>query len=115
MVVPYDMGPINDALASYQAELVSLPQDCHECPQLAHVLPADDRRFLEENSELMLKPANLGDNEEVVPYWDPKLKHNRKAYNGLVQRLQRLGTSLSLLNQHVRSVFSLSGSLRGRS
>ena len=30
---PYDMGPINDALASYQAELVSLPQDCHECPQ----------------------------------------------------------------------------------
>ena len=88
---PYDMGPINDALASYQAELVSLPQDCHECPQLAHVLPADDRRFLEENSELMLKPADLGDNEEVVPYWDPKLKHNRKAYNGLVQRLADIG------------------------
>ena len=57
----------------------------------SHVLPADDRRFLEENSELMLKPANLGDNEEVVPYWDPKLKHNRKAYNGLAQRLAEIG------------------------
>ncbi len=88
---PYDMGPVNDALASYQAELVSLPQDCHGCPQLSHVLPADDRRFLEENSELMLKPTSEVDGSEVVPYWDPKLKYNRKAYNGLVKRLADIG------------------------
>ena len=91
--VPTQEGALKGLLrgGAYQAELVSLPQDCHGCPQLSQVLPADDRRFLEENSELMLKPASAVDGSEVVPYWDPKLKYNRKAYNGLVKRLADIG------------------------
>ncbi|CAK8986803.1 Uncharacterized protein SCF082_LOCUS707, partial [Durusdinium trenchii] len=88
---PYDMGVINDAVASYQSELVSVPQDCRGCPDLRDVLPTDDRQYLEENSELMLRPKEDRPEHPVQPYWDPKLRYNRKAYHGLVRKLNDIG------------------------
>ena len=88
---PYDMGVINDAVASYRSELISVPQDCSGCPQLLDVLPGDDRRYLEENSELMLRPEEDWCEKPIEPYWDPKLRYNRRAYHGLVKKLHSIG------------------------
>ncbi|CAK9106636.1 Uncharacterized protein SCF082_LOCUS49674 [Durusdinium trenchii] len=88
---PYDTGVINHAVASYQSELVSVPQDCRGCPDLRDVLPTDDRQYLEENSELMLRPKEDRPEHPVQPYWDPKLRYNRKAYHGLVRKLNDIG------------------------
>ena len=89
---PYDWRPSSETLASYQAELVSIPDDVRDCPLLSQVLPHDDIRYLEEKSELMLRTA--GDPacaKDITPYWDPKLRYNRKAYNHLVRRLHDIG------------------------
>ena len=90
---PYDFKPINETLASYRSELVSLPSDIHGCPNLVDILHDDDRRFLEEKSELMLRPAmTTTELDEVCKvYWDPKLKFNQKAYQGLVKKLHAIG------------------------
>ena len=88
---PYDMGVINDAVASYRSELVSVPQDCSGCLMLSDVLPADDLRFMEENSELMLRPEEDRVAERIDPYWDPTLRFNRRAYHSLVKKLHNIG------------------------
>ena len=89
---PYDAKPTSETLASYQAELVSLPDDITKCPELSQVLHEHDRRFLEQTSELMLRPAeDLAEVEPIEPYWDPKLKFNRKEYHRLVRRLDGIG------------------------
>lgn len=89
---PYDLGTASETLASYRSELVSIPQEVHSCPNLYDVLPGDDRQFLEEESELMLKPE--GERREEClpePYWDPVLKWNTKEYHKLVSRLRSIG------------------------
>lgn len=63
---PYDLGTASETLASYRSELVSIPQEVHSCPNLYDVLPGDDRQFLEEESELMLKPEGER-REECLP------------------------------------------------
>ena len=89
---PYDWKPTNETLASYQAELVSIPDDVRGCPDLGQVLPRDDLRYLEEKSELMLRCVeDLDQSEPIAPYWDPKLKFNKKEYHRLVQRLHGVG------------------------
>ncbi|CAL1149575.1 unnamed protein product, partial [Cladocopium goreaui] len=78
---PYDMATINDSLASYQPELVSVPADIRGCPDLSTLLPPSDRHFLEEKTELMIKAeGERVDPSLTQPYWDPKLKYNRKSY-----------------------------------
>ena len=77
---PYDMATINDSLASYQPELVSVPADIRGCPDLSTLLPPSDRHFLEEKTELMIKAeGERVDPSLTQPYWDPKLKYNRKS------------------------------------
>ena len=90
---PYDFKPVNESLASYRSELVSVPSDIHGCPDLYDILPCDDRRFLEEKSELMLRPAVSTEELDRVSsvYWDPKLKYNQKAYQDLVRKLNSIG------------------------
>lgn len=90
---PYDFGSSQETLASYQSELVSVPDSVKHCPRLEDVLPPDDLRYLEEKSELMLRPKEKVDEcrEDRVPYWDPKLRFNKKEYNKLVQRLHEIG------------------------
>ena len=89
---PYDWRPANETLASYQAELVSIPDSVHDCPFLTQVVPTDDLRYLGEKSEQILKPArDLEQSEHVKPYWEPKLRYNRKAYHGLVKKLHDIG------------------------
>ena len=89
---PCDWKPANETLASYQAELVSVPDDVKDCPSLAQVLPHDDLRYLEEKSELMLRHVDeVEQSEPIMPYWDPKLKFNKKEYHRLVQRLHDAG------------------------
>ena len=90
---PYDGHGANECLASYKAELVSVPSDTRGCPSLMDVLPPDDRRYLEEGSELMIRPLSEMPNQEEmpIPYWDPKLKFNRKEYNKLVVKLHDIG------------------------
>ena len=69
-----------------------IPPDVTGCPSLAEVLPADDLRFLGDKSELMLRATEeLEGCVSVTPYWDPKLKFNRKAYHQLVLRLHEIG------------------------
>ena len=87
---PYDWKPSSETLASYQADLVSIPDDVSGCPQLTEVLPPDDCRYLEEQSELMLSECSSAD-EGVGPFWDPALRFNKKCYNDLVLRLHRIG------------------------
>ncbi|CAE7907067.1 unnamed protein product, partial [Symbiodinium necroappetens] len=87
---PYDWKPSNETLASYQADLVSIPDDVSGCPLLFDVLPHDDCRYLEEQSELMLAEF-AGAEEGIEPYWDPALRYNKKMYNNLVQRLHKIG------------------------
>ena len=89
---PYDMATTSDSLASYQSELVSLPADIRGCPDLGDVLPHSDRQFLEEKAELMIKPPEEIDEGALVqPYWDPRLRFNKKAYHSLVRRLDSIG------------------------
>ena len=88
---PYDLGVSHETLASYRSELVSIPSDISGCPKLLDVLPPDDRQYMEENSELMLKPRAEVEKESLVPYWDPKIKFNQKAYHDLVRRLHNIG------------------------
>lgn len=89
---PYDMATTSDSLASYQSELVSLPADIRGCPDLGDVLPHRDRQFLEEKAELMIKPPDeIEDALLVQPYWDPKLRFNKKAYFSLVRKLDSIG------------------------
>jgi hypothetical protein len=77
---PYDMATIKDSLASYQPELVSVPADIRGCPDLSTLLPPSDRHFLEEKTELMIKAeGERVDPSLTQPYWDPKLKYNRKS------------------------------------
>ena len=77
---PNDMATINDSLASYQPELVSVPADIRGCPDLSTLLPPSDRHFLEEKTELMIKAeGERVDPSLTQPYWDPKLKYNRKS------------------------------------
>ncbi|CAE7458265.1 SLC34A1 [Symbiodinium microadriaticum] len=87
---PYDWKPSNETLASYQSDLVSLPDDVSGCPRLGDVLPPDDCRYLEEQSELMLSQSVCA-GEGVEPYWDPSLRFNKKSYNDLVLRLHKIG------------------------
>lgn len=89
---PYDWKPINESLASFQPELVSVPEDVRGCPQLVDILSAHDRRYLEEGSELMLRPMEEIPEEalKLQPYWDPKLKFNKKAYTTLVKKLHHI-------------------------
>ena len=50
------------------------------------------KRCLGEKSELILKSAqDLEQVEYVKPYWDPKLRYNRKAYHSLVKKLHDIG------------------------
>ena len=90
---PYEWKPISETIASYQADLLSVPEDVTGCPALSSVLPEDDLKFLEESSELMLKSDGDRPSDEMLvePYWDPLLKFNKKAYNKLVQRLRGIG------------------------
>ena len=90
---PYDGSGTHMTLASYQADLVSLPEDITNCPYLGTVLGDDDQSFLEEGSELMMRPRSEVESLEtpVEPYWDPILKFNRKEYNKLVSRLASIG------------------------
>ncbi len=90
---PYDGSGAHMTLASYQADLVSLPDDITNCPLLVTVLGDDDQKFLEENSELMMRTKSEVEALEtpVEPYWDPILKFNRKEYNKLVSRLAGIG------------------------
>ena len=88
---PYDLGISNETLAPYQYDLVSVPQDIKGCPDLADVLDVHDRSFLEQDRELMLKSASEVERSKLVPYWDPVLKHNKRAYYRLVRRLQQIG------------------------
>ena len=89
---PYDMSTTSDSLASYQSELVSLPADIRGCPDLESVLPHSHRQFLEEKAELMIKPPEEIEKGGLVqPYWDPRLRFNKKAYNSLVKRLHSIG------------------------
>ena len=83
---PYDWRPSNETVASYQSELVSIPDDVGRCPLLTDVLPPDDSRYLEEQSELMLS-RDVVDDGHLEPYWDPKLRYNKKSYHELVRRL----------------------------
>ena len=50
---PYDWKPTNETIASYQPDLLSVPDDVRGCPPLASVLPEEDLKFLEDESELM--------------------------------------------------------------
>ena len=88
---PYDLGISNETLAPYQYDLVSVPQDIKGCPNLLDVLDTHDRLFLEQDRELMLKSATEVESLKLVPYWDPVLKHNKRAYYRLVRRLQQIG------------------------
>ena len=89
---PYDMATVNDSLASYQPELVSVPADIRGCPDLSTLLPPSDRHFLEEKTELMIKPeGERVDTSLTQPYWDPKLRYNRKSYHELVRKLHSIG------------------------
>lgn len=88
---PYDWKPSAETLASYQADLLSIPEDVSGCPSLSSVLPEKDLIFLEENSELMLKEQDDVPGTLVEPFWDPKLKFNLKAYGDLVRRLHNIG------------------------
>lgn len=77
---PYDWKPSNETLASYQSDLVSLPDDVSGCPRLGDVLPPDDCRF------------------------------NKKSYNDLVLRLHKIGyfkmiTDARLSNLHFKVEF----------
>ena len=85
---PYDCRPSNESLGSYQADLVSFPNDVSSCPLLTEGLPSDDCRYLEEQSELMLAECINADTG-VEPFWDPKLRYKKKCYNNLVRRLLR--------------------------
>ena len=75
---PYDCRPSNESLGSYQADLVSFPNDVSGCPLLTEVLPSDDCRYLEEQSELMLAECINADTS-VEPFWDPKLRYKKNA------------------------------------
>ncbi len=89
---PYDLGTASETLASYRSELVSIPQEVSSCPDLWTVLPGDDRQFLEEESELMLKSGRSSLEESLPePYWDPVLKWNTKEYHKLVSKLHSIG------------------------
>ena len=87
---PYDWKPSAETLASYRSDLVSVPDDVSGCPQLRDVLPPDDCRYLEEQSELMLSEIACVE-EGFEPYWDPALRFNKKSYNDLVLRLHKIG------------------------
>ena len=63
---PYDWKPTNETIASYQTDLLSVPKDVRGCPPLTSVLPKEDPTFLEEKSELMLKPAGEMPREEML-------------------------------------------------
>jgi len=88
---PYDWSSANEMLASYRSELVSLPDDISGCSFLVDILGSDDRLYLKEQSEQMMRSDLNGSADLVVPYWDPVLKHNRKEYNRLVERLTSIG------------------------
>ncbi len=89
---PYDFKIDNETLASYQLELVSILDSIHGCPRLLDILDGNDRLYLEENSELMLRPAHEVCEESLIqPYWGTKLRHYRNCYNQLVGRLADIG------------------------
>ena len=87
---PYDMEASNVSLASYQPGLLSIPDDVHGCPDLSSVLSVEDRQYLEDD-KLMLRSFEEMEQVSVKPYWDPKLRADKKAYRGLVQRLHQIG------------------------
>ena len=88
---PYDGAGVNESLASYQPELVSLPADISGCPFLEDVLAENDRLYLKERSEQMLRGSEDAATCEVKPYWDPILRYNKKEYNALVKKLTDIG------------------------
>ena len=88
---PSDWKPSAETLASYQSDLLSIPEDVSGCPSLSSVLPEKDLIYLEEKSELMLKGQDDVPGTLVEPFWDPKLKYNMKAYGDLVRRLDKIG------------------------
>ena len=57
---PYDWRPSNETVASFQPNVGN-------CPMLSEVLPQDDCRYLEEQSELMLSEQNEED-DRLEPF-----------------------------------------------
>ena len=75
---PYDLSGPPDCknLASYQEDLVSMPPSLAGAPQLLSLLEADDRLYLEEMTERMLRPPEDVSPQPFEPYWDPQLRYN---------------------------------------
>ena len=88
---PYDMEASNVSLASYQPGLLSIPDDVHDCPDLSSVLSMEDRQYLEDDKLMLKSVEDLEQGSIINPYWDPKLRADKKAYRGLVQRLHQIG------------------------
>jgi hypothetical protein len=92
---PYQSGSGSVNLASYQSELVSLPEDVRKCPSVGAVTPDEARQYLEENGQRMLKTETeyqreIAEKPLAKAYWDQKLK-TRRHYRALVLRLHRIG------------------------
>ena len=92
----YEIESGNVNLAAYQEELLSVPDDVRDCPMVSDVLPAGARHYLEAYQERMLRtPEEFEEAEKVgpriQPYFDARLKYNKKAYYKFVQKLQAVG------------------------
>ena len=89
----YEVESGNVNLAAYQEELLSVPDDVRDCPLVSDVLPAGARHYLEAYHERMLRtPEEFEEAERtgphIQPYFDARLKYNKKAYYRFVQKLQ---------------------------
>ena len=92
----YEVESGNVNLAAYQEELLSVPDDVRDCPLVSDVLPAGARHYLEAYHERMLRtPEEFEEAERtgpyIQPYFDARLKYNKKAYYRFVQKLQAVG------------------------
>ena len=82
-------GPVS--LAPFKLDLLSLPADTADSPDVMELLPPDARSYLEGYQERMLEhPDVVAQREPVFEFMDASLRYNQKHYHKLVQKLAQI-------------------------
>ena len=93
---PYDVRPSAVTLAPFRLELLSLPDDVHDCPTIESLLPAEALSYLKGYQERMLRPAVDAAEISTREFMDPSLRYNQKQYRRLISELHRRGLVVAL-------------------
>ena len=77
------------SLAPFKLESVSLPDSLAECRPVSDLCGDEGRRYLERRERMALSAEEMRDSppEEISPYTDPVLKHNRPLYLKFIKKL----------------------------